>query len=660
MACPFGFVHTHQKRTQSHVRSAVFSVYRSPVCRALVSLSLHVKISNMASFTFTMQLPTPTTSAVTAAYSDILQHPERYYQGSDIVWVMISSALVFIMIPSLSLIYAGLGNRSFALTLFRLPLMTAAFIGLQWVLWGYTLTFTDSLLWWGGESRANALQDVLARPISTGDGPGGPPIPELVYVLYEGMFAAFTAALVCGGTMHRARPARFIIFITFWSLLIYYPVARWSWSSYGWSKGYGVMDFAGGTPVHIVSGTTVAAFAVFCSFESKKKGEFLPAVSERFRKRWSLFRETSSRRFQIVYRALRASLMLCTCGCIRLPSLDKEDRGKGPDPTPATAASPPGAPAPPANGHPANSQATTQPVFQPYNVNYLVFGTALLWFGWAGFNGGSALGGNLRAVSAWTSTHIAACAGGVTGMFWIWWLKTKPDTNSASTETPTFDHLSVFYFCDGAISGLVAITPAAGYVPVWSAVIFGVVSALFVNFLKGETEIFLRNDPLQVFAVHTGGGFVGMALTGLLADPVTIGLDGHSTIPHPEYSKGQRLGYQLLDGFMGMGYTFLVALAILFAMKLVASWFMEGPSAEDLENRFSLEDGLQAAISQHWRNELDTLGRPRASSGTAPQEASPPEPAIPMNHLSPPNGGAWSGSPSPQLPPVAVGPHGTL
>jgi len=142
--------------------------------------------------TFPAQSPTPTTSVFSASYSQLLQHPEQYYQGSDIVWVMLSSALVFLMIPSLSLIYAGLGNRSFALTLFRLPLVTGAFIGLEWVLWGYTLTFSDGILWWGGEMRSNALTGVLAMPVSTGDGPGGPPIPELVYVLYEGMFASFT------------------------------------------------------------------------------------------------------------------------------------------------------------------------------------------------------------------------------------------------------------------------------------------------------------------------------------------------------------------------------------------------------------------------------------------------------------------------------------
>ena len=264
--------------------------------------------------------------------------------------------------------------------------------------------------------------------------------------------------------MHRARPARFIIFITLWSLLIYAPVARWSWSPYGWSKQYGTLDFAGGTPVHIVSGTTVAAFAIFCSIESKKStSRFLSVAKDRFKQRFGHI-------WGGVWSMLRILFMVCTCGRVRLPRYDPaSDSEEGRQPEGASAAD-----------GPHTGEVGSQPIFQPYNVNYVVFGTALLWFGWAGFNGGSALGGNLRAVSAWTSTHVAACAGGVTGMLWIWLWKVMPDevdgdTGSQATsgersqshdldKRKTFDRLSVFFFCDGAISGLVAITPAAGYV----------------------------------------------------------------------------------------------------------------------------------------------------------------------------------------------------
>ncbi|KAK4183140.1 putative ammonium transporter [Podospora australis] len=604
------------------------------------------------------QLPPmmPTTLPSEVAYADVLRHPEQYYQGSDLVWLMMASALVFIMIPSLSLIYSGLGNRSFALTLFRLPMVTAAFVGLQWALWGYLVTFTDSALpsnWWGGENRAGGMRDVVARPVVVGDGPDESAIiPELVFALYEGMFAAFTAAVVCGGTMHRARPRRFIIFISLWSLLVYDPVARWTWSSRGWLRELGSLDFAGGTPVHIVSGTTVAAFAVFCSIESR--GNFFQFVVEAAQKVGRRIKHIAYG----VWSVVRIILLLCTCGHLNVP--EGEDAPNEPPPN-----------------HDEHSF--------PYNINFVVLGTAFLWFGWAGFNGGSAMGGNLRAVSAWISTHIAACAGGVTGMLWIWLMKGVPETDvelmggdprdeaarNRAMARQAFDRLSVLFFCDGAIAGLVTITPAAGYVPVWSAPIFGVVGSLCVNFLKKEAEIFLQHDPLQIFAVHAGGGVVGMVLTALFVDSTTVGLDGHSTIPHPEYTRGQRVGYQLADVFSGMGYTFFMTLGILYLMKFIAfvfgrsSWSQTGV----YNNGNHLEDQFQAVVQQQWRGDLDPEGRPFGRL-VAPAVPPPPTPARPdrddihLEHLkslpSPPRSARSDGEVIPPwgLVPELPGSHG--
>ncbi|KAK4209663.1 Rh-like protein/ammonium transporter [Rhypophila decipiens] len=593
----------------------------------------------METFTFPAQ-PTPSvaSSSLSVAYSDILEHPELYYQGSDLVWIMFSSAAVFLMIPALSFIYAGLGNRSFSLTLFRLPMVTAAFVGLQWVLWGYALTFSSGSLWWGGDFRTAAMRDVLARPIAVGDGgtSNGAAIPELIYILYEAMFASFTAALICGGAMHRARPARFIIFITLWSFFVYFPIARWSWSSYGWSKQLGTLDFAGGTPVHIVSGTTVAAFAIFCSIEARRK---------------------AGRNFGVSHRNESGEEVIRVIG----DEAPAEHRDEAASPTKRHT----GAPAEHHNEAVSPATSDTRPLAdmetntitdrsheaQPSNVNYVVFGTALLWFGWAGFNGGSALGGNMRAVSAWTSTHIAACAGGVTGMLLIWLLKGGPVLIAhfkAASSLPrpsagedgeagqglqdhyvdyrskeSIERLSVFFFCDGAIAGLVAITPAAGYVQPWSATVIGLVSAFVVLVpLKMLAAVWLKNDPLQIFAVHTGGGLVGMALTAFFVDPVIIGLDGHSTIPHPEYNMGRRLGYQLLDGLAGMAYTFLVTILILYSMKLVTSIFPKSGSPYSDPEKSYLEDTYQATMAQYWQSGLDPLGRPRATTArsTAPAE----------------------------------------
>lgn len=228
--------------------------------------------------------------------------------------------------------------------------------------------------------------------------------------------------------MHKARPARFLIFITIWSILVYDPVARWSWDPDGWSNKLGVMDFAGGTPVHIVSGTTVAAFAVFFAIETRRNFEEFLAVTGIFLRRLA---RRIRQPFQETWRTFLSIIELLAG---RPGWLVDYERDPQPD-------------------------ERAVPVFEPYDVNYLVLGTALLWFGWAGFNGGSALAGNLRAVSAWTSTHTAACAGGTMGVFLIWVQKIiAPNPDQA------FDNLTVFYFCDGAIAGLVAITPGAGYV----------------------------------------------------------------------------------------------------------------------------------------------------------------------------------------------------
>ncbi len=235
--------------------------------------------------------------------------------------------------------------------------------------------------------------------------------------------------------MHRVRPARFLIFISIWSLVVYDPVARWSWDPDGWSNKLGTMDFAGGTPVHIVSGTTVAAFAIFCSIERRNNFEdFVQAVMKFFKK--------LSKRIARPWVDIWRTLVMCVAYCL---GKQAEDPGLHSD-------------------EEEEEEEERGVPFEPYNLNYLVLGTALLWFGWAGFNGGSALGGNLRAVSAWTSTHIAACTGGTVGVLVIWYSKTFAWLNEEPRPEQAYDSLTVIYFCDGAIAGLVAITPASGYV----------------------------------------------------------------------------------------------------------------------------------------------------------------------------------------------------
>ncbi|PMD63003.1 Rh-like protein/ammonium transporter [Hyaloscypha bicolor E] len=477
----------------------------------------------METFTVDVAPPGPTryTNITT---EDLHTSPQLYFAGSDIVWMLISSALVLMMVPAMCLFYSGASNRRSSLTLFRLPLITAALIGFQWYLWGYSLAFTPAVKppspgvsWYGGDPRGVALHDSLARPV----GADGAKIPELLYQFYEGMFASFTAALVCGGTIRDVRVGRFLVFITFWSLLVYNPVARWSWHWAGWSNQRDVMDFAGGTAVHITSGTAVLAFYIF--YELDTKG---------FSTCWAGF-------WRIFMRHMKPFVIL---GLYRKnpgpprrivqPGEDHDDNSEehelenrsstshqGPKKQVALhALADPEAALPPTDDQPAPLVRGLEDDDPPHNVNNMILGTALLWIGWFGFNGGSALGGNMRAVSACVSTHVAACAGGTTSLFFFWaWNafaravdRYLGEPGEQENKIPS---VSVTQFCDGAVIGLVAITPAAGYVPVWSAGIFGVVSAIAVNLLKRYTKGLLKDDPLFVFSIHAGGGMVVLQLS---------------------------------------------------------------------------------------------------------------------------------------------------
>lgn len=235
---------------------------------------------------------------------------------------------------------------------------------------------------------------------------------------------------------------RFLIFISLWSLLVYNPVARWTWHWAGWSNQLGVMDFAGGTAVHITSGTTVLAFYVFYALQTKPKPEV--GISTNYphdaHDPPQPAPNTVTTKTQPENGDGNASESNSFVGSAHSNQGDN-----------------PGENAPQANiDSEAGTRETPASDTAPHNVNNIVLGTALLWIGWFGFNGGSALGGNLRAASACVSTHVAACAGGTTMLFLFWGLNRIPRYR---TSIPSITH-----FCDGVVVGLVAITPGAGFV----------------------------------------------------------------------------------------------------------------------------------------------------------------------------------------------------
>lgn len=236
--------------------------------------------------------------------------------------------------------------------------------------------------------------------------------------------------------MRKAYIGRFLVFISIWSVVVYSPIARWTWHPQGWSRQRGAMDFAGGTAVHVCSGATVAAYCVFFQFEVR--GWNIRNLCSPW---WRKAREERKQnQGQPVPQVVSA-------GPVN-PLLEQRERNLGLE-----------------MDHLDESDI--------HSVSNIVLGTSLLWFGWFGFNGGSAQGANLRAASAVLATHVAACAGGSAGLLLEWMFSIPSKLLRKDTKG---DGPSVVGFCDGAISGLIAITPAAGFVSilfVWNNVLNG-------------------------------------------------------------------------------------------------------------------------------------------------------------------------------------------
>ncbi|CAE6505360.1 unnamed protein product [Rhizoctonia solani] len=363
------------------------------------------------------------------------------YNLGDIAWVLACTALVWIMIPGVGFFYSGLLRRKNALSMIYFSMMGLAVVSFQWFFWGYSLAFSDGASSFIGDLKYFALKGVLDQPSM-----GSTRIPAIVFSVYQLMFAAITPVLALGGFAERVRLGPVAVFVFVWSTLVYDPIACWTWNAAGWSYVMGGLDFAGGTPVHISSGTAALAISIYLG---KRSG-----------------------------------------------------------------------------------YGTERLAYKPHNTTYVVLGTVLLWFGWFGFNGGSALSANLRAAQACIVTNLAASVGGLTWMLWDYRLEKK---------------WSVVGFCSGAISGLVAITPASGFVGAPAAVAFGV-----------------------VFASHGIGGMVGNIMTALFAQASVAAFDGSTEIPGGWFDHHYiQLGYQLADSTAGFAYSFAMTTLILWIFHFI-------------------------------------------------------------------------------------------
>lgn len=383
------------------------------------------------------------------------------YNMGDIAWTLASTALVWIMIPGVGFFYSGLLRRKNALNMIYLSMMTVAMVSFQWFFWGYSLAFSDTASPFIGDLKYFGLRNVLDQPSV-----GSAKVPALVFCVFQLMFAAITPMIAIGAVAERSRLGPLLAFVFAWSTLVYDPIACWTWNSKGWSYVLGGLDFAGGTPVHISSGTAALAISLYLG----------------------------------------------------------KRRGYG----------------------------TERLAYKPHNTTYVILGTVFLWFGWFGFNGGSALSANLRATQACIVTNLAASVGGLTWMFWDYRLERK---------------WSVVGFCSGAISGLVAITPGSGYVGSPAAVLFGFMAGTVCNFATQLKFIFKYDDTLDIFASHAIGGIVGNILTGLFAQASVAGADGITTIRGGWLDQNYRqLGIQLADSVSGLAYSFVMTTIILWIM----------------------------------------------------------------------------------------------
>ena len=339
----------------------------------------------------------------------------------DTAWVLASTALVMLMTPALGFFYGGLVQRKNALSTIMHSFFILALISVQWVLWGFSLSFAP------GGSFIGGLDWIGFRGV--GPEPNADyaaTIPFLTFAGFQMMFAIITPALITGAFAERKRFKALVIFTLLWATFVYAPVAHWVWAVGGWLRDFGALDFAGGTVVHITAGVA----------------------------------------------ALVAATML------------GKRIGFG------------------------------QGSLEPHNVTYTVLGAGLLWFGWFGFNAGSALGANGLAANALIVTNTAAAMGGLAWMTASW---------------IRHGHPSVLGLACGAVAGLVAITPAAGYVDTPASILIGLGAGVFcffaVDLLKHGMGV---DDALDVFAVHGVGGIWGALATGLFATTTVnpAGFDG--------------------------------------------------------------------------------------------------------------------------------------
>jgi len=366
--------------------------------------------------------------------------------SGDTAWILVATALVMLMTPGVGLFYGGMVRRKNAVSMISLSFIAFALVSIQWVLFGYSLSFGSDIAGFVGSLEYLGLKGVGMEANGT--------IPHLIFMVFQLTFAAITLAILTSAVAERVRFGSFMVFGLLWTTLVYDPLAHWVWGG-GWAASIGALDFAGGTVVHISSGFSALALAMVIG---RRAG----------------FGEYS---------------------------------------------------------------------MEPHNIPMTLLGAALLWFGWFGFNGGSALAADGIAANAVVVTNTAAAAGALS---WLAaeWLRGKP---------------SSLGMVSGAVAGLVAITPAAGFVDPMSSIVIGAVAGVMCY----KTMLFRvrkgLDESLDSWAVHGIGGIWGALATGIFASEAIGGYSGLI------YGNVQ----QLIAQAIGAGAAVVYAFAVTFILAKV-------------------------------------------------------------------------------------------
>jgi Amt family ammonium transporter len=343
--------------------------------------------------------------------------------AGDVAWMLTATGLVLLMTPGLSFFYGGMVRTKNVVSTMLQSFVAMGVISILWIVVGFSLAFGDSLY---GVIGNPATFFMFTRVGASTHPDLAPTIPLILFALFQLKFAIITPALITGSFAERVRFTSYLLFMCLFSIFIYSPLAHWTWHPDGFLHKLGVLDFAGGTVVHMSAGFAALAGAM-----------------------------TLGRR----------------------------------------------------KTHQAGEAHT------PANIPFVILGTGMLWFGWFGFNAGSALAASGQAAMAFATTNTASAAAALAWIFFDGMRGHKPSALGA---------------CVGAVVGLVAITPAAGYVSIGESMFIGTCASVVSNLMVHWKNASTLDDTLDVFPCHGVGGMVGMLMTGLFAKDVGL-TSGHAT-----------------------------------------------------------------------------------------------------------------------------------